>query len=445
MVQMKKYAEKAFWLLLLISPALDMINGIWTYLICGGDGGMLSSLDIKNIPGMSPSFLIRIGFLLIMVAYLFLQKKWKAIAMFVVIGLCWVGTVAGEFLRGVEFSLMADIQYITRFCYCLVVLIAYSTMMKQDKRSPEALRDYVDKVLCGSLTVLGLGVLIPFILGMGFYTYADPLGYRGSRGFFYAGNDITAVMMLMLPVVLVGWMEQKKVKKAGYPWLQAVSAALGLMSMLIIGTKTSFLAAGVTFIAMGGYAVIMGLKKKDWQAGKRLLAVLALVLVILLVLLAVAESSPLETIWRSLSATGQYIEIADPETVVLSGRTSKLDLAIADFKDGLPLTGLVGIGRGSQAKIIEMDLLEVFLYYGVLGTVAMLWLYLLQGVKTIIDLFRCFSLRNLAVCVALGLCVGYLFLAGHTLFSVTAGFYFAFMIVYARLFCSKEGMDTNIL
>ena len=149
MVQMKKYAEKAFWLLLLISPALDMINGIWTYLICGGTGGMLSSLDIKNIPGMSPSFLIRIGFLLIMVAYLFLQKKWKAIAMFVVIGLCWVGTVACEFFRGVEFSLMADIQYITRFCYCLVVLIAYSTMMKQDKRGPEALRDYVDKVLCG--------------------------------------------------------------------------------------------------------------------------------------------------------------------------------------------------------------------------------------------------------------------------------------------------------
>ena len=94
MVQMKKYAEKAFWLLLLISPALDMINGIWTYRICGGTGGMLSSLDIKNIPGMSPSFLIRIGFLLIMVAYLFLQKKWKAISMFVVIGLCWVGTVA---------------------------------------------------------------------------------------------------------------------------------------------------------------------------------------------------------------------------------------------------------------------------------------------------------------------------------------------------------------
>ena len=61
MEQGKKRCEKAFWLLLLASPLLDMINGIWTYLRCGGDGGMLSSLDIKDIPGMSPSFLLRVA------------------------------------------------------------------------------------------------------------------------------------------------------------------------------------------------------------------------------------------------------------------------------------------------------------------------------------------------------------------------------------------------
>ena len=75
----------------------------------------------------------------------------------------------------------------------------------------------------------------------------------------------------------------------------------------------------------------------------------------------------------------------------------------------------------------------------------MLWLYLTQGARVILDLFRNFSLYNLAVCVALGLCVGFLTLAGHTLFSVTGGFYFAFMIVYARLFCSREGMKAEIL
>lgn len=445
MTRVKKTFEKAFWLLLLISPALDMINGIWTYRICGGTGGMLSSLDIKNIPGMSPSFLIRIAFLLMMVAYLFLQKKWKAIGMFCAIGLCWLGTVAGEYFRGVEFSLMADIQYITRFCYCLVVVITYSTMLKQSRRDPKTLRSFVDQVLCGSLGVLGLGVLVPYMLGMGFYTYADPLGYRGSRGFFYAGNDITAVMMLMLPIILVNWMEQREIRRGWRPWLQAVSAALGLLSMLIIGTKTSFLAVAVTLLVIGGYSVAVGLRKKDWTAALRLLLVLALVLAFLLLLLLLAESSPLATIWRSLTATAEYTEIADVQTVVLSGRTLKLHQALSDFRDSLPWSALVGIGRGSQTRIVEMDLVEVVLYYGLLGAVAMLWLYLSQGVRTVIDLFRAFTLRNLAVCVALGLAVGYLFLAGHILFSVTAGFYFAFMIVYARLFCSKDGLQTEIL
>lgn len=445
MEQAKKAFEKLFWLLLLASPMLDFINGVWTYFRCGGDGGMLSSLDIKEIPGMSPSFLIRIAFLLMMTAYLFLNKKWKSVWMFVAIGGTWVLTVGYEFLRHAEFSFTADIQYIVRFCYCLLVMLAYAVMLKRDGRPQEKLSAFIDKVLSASLLALGLGVLVPYVFGVGFFTYADPLGYRGSRGFFYAGNDITAVMMLMLPVVFAGWMSEKDVRKPAFSWLQAIASALGFLAMLIIGTKTSFLAAGVTVLTMLGYSLLRGFGKKEWQYLKRVLAVFVLVLLVLGLLILICENSPLETIWRSLTATSEYMEIKDTEEVVFSGRTSKLDLAVDDFKAALPLSALVGVGRGSQSRIIEMDLLEVALYYGILGCITMLWLYVVQGVKVIIDLFRNFSLKNLGCCVALGLCAGYLAMAGHTLFSVTAGFYFAFMIVYARLFCSKKGMETKIL
>ncbi len=445
MVKAKKTFEKLFWLLLMVSPALDLVNGIWSYVLCGGDGGMLSSRDIQGLPTLSPSFAVRMVMLVLMVAYIFLQKQWKAVLMFAGIGLAWVLSVGGEVLRGVSFSLSADIQYITRFCYCLVVLITYSVMLKEDGRDREGLRAAIDKVLSLSLLVLGVGVLVPYMLGMGFFTYADRMGYRGCRGFFYAGNDITAVMMLMLPVVLVGWLEQKDVKKAGWPWAQAVASAMCLLSMLIIGTKTAFLALAVTLAAMGGYGLWAGLRQKEWRVLRRLAVVLVLVLALLLVLMAVCEDSPLETIWKSLTVTQQIAEKEDLETAVLSGRTTTLDKVITQFREGMPLTALVGVGRGSQQKVIEMDLLEVVFYYGLLGAAAMLWLYLLQGVRMVIDLFRAFSLRSLAVCVALGLCVGYLTLAGHTLFSVTAGFYFAFMIVYARLFCSRDGLETRIL
>lgn len=468
MEQVKKKIEKAFWLLLAASPALDIVNGIWAYLLSGGRGGMLSSLNIKNLPMLSPSFTVRMVFLVMMTGYLFLLKKKKSVLMFCAIGFTWVLTVGYEFLRGVEFSLMADIQYIVRFCYCLLVLVAYSSMLKEDGRSQSQIKADVDKVLCHSLLVLSAGVLVPYLLGMGFYTYADPLGYRGSRGFFYAGNDITAVMMLVLPIVLAGWMEQKNWKKPGHGWAQAAACALCFDSMLIIGTKTAFLAAGVTAAAMGIYALVMGVTKKQWDMVLRLVivAVLALALMLALTLgtalvqnikaaitgtdaprpVAPNQSgSPLDTIKDSLAATNKYNETAGAETVIFSGRTAKLKNVLLQLKEALPFSALVGIGRGSQQRIIEMDLFEVVFYYGILGSITMLWLYLTQGVKVIIDLFRNFSLYNLAVCVALALSVGFLALAGHTLFSVTGGFYFAFMIVYARLFCSKEGLEAKIL
>ncbi len=445
MIKAKNGLEKLLWLLLTISPALDLVNGVWTYLLCGGNGGMLSSLDIKDLPTFSPSLLVRVSFLFAMVAYLFVRKQWKAIAVFGAIGCTWVLTVGYEALRGVPFSLMEDIQYIVRFCYCLVVVTAYGALFRQAGQDGAALRRRIDRVMGISLAILGLGVLVPYVFEMGFYTYADPLGYRGSRGFFYAGNDITVVMLLLLPVSLTAWMEAERPKADRWAMLQAAASAMCVISMLLVGTKTSFVALAGILLVTAGYGLFVALQEKNKLPLRRLGFVLALALILMLLLTILCPHSPLQTIWRSLSATGDYLEDASVETVVFSGRTGKLREAIAQLKAALPWSALVGIGRGSQQTIIEMDLAEVALYYGGLGCLSMLWLYLWQGVQVIRDLFRAFSLRNLTVSVALGLCVGYLTMAGHTLFSVTAGYYFAFLIVYARLFCSKEGLNTKIL
>ena len=75
-----------------------------------------------------------------------------------------------------------------------------------------------------------------------------------------------------------------------------------------------------------------------------------------MLLLLVCENSPLETIWKSFTVTQQLAEKEDLETAVLSGRTTTLDIVIEQFKNGMPLTAIVGIGRGSQEKIIEMTI-----------------------------------------------------------------------------------------
>ena len=437
--RIKRLCEWCFWLMLLISPFIDFINGVFTYIQAGGQGirDMLSTLDLTDEGGLSPSLIIRMLFLALMLVYLFACRHKRAIIMFACIGFSWLLTVGFEFIRGAEFSLSADISYIVRFCYCLMCLVVGEHVIRSGKGRFD-LRERVDKFLCVAALTAALGIMIPFIFEIGFYTYADPMGYRGSRGFYYAGNDITVVIMLILPLMLSSWMEQKG-KPGLWNYLQLASCAFSVVALLVIGTKTAFIAVAIIAFVALVYAFAEGVKNKNWHPMLRLLLAVAATILVYFLFSAGA------TVSQSLKTARKYAKEREPGESLLSGRTTYLIMAWHDVQEAMPFSLVAGVGRGSQEHIIEMDLCEVVLYYGVLGTVTMLWLYLKHGLKVIKDLFKSFSLRNLACCTALGLCAGFLVLAGHVLFSVTAGFYFAFMLVYTRMACSKEGLDAKII
>lgn len=426
--------------MLMASPFLDMINGIWTYILAGGDGGMLSTLDLGDEGGIGPSLALRLVFLALMILYVFVTRHKKAIFMFLAIGCAWLLSFVYEFMRGESFSVVTEIEYIVRFCYCLMCLVVCERVLKEAADKLD-IKKLADKLLCIAALTAAVGVLVPYTLEMGFYTYADPLGYRGSRGFYYAGNDITVVMMLIMPLMLCAWFECEK--PAGWNWAQCASVSLGVVALLLIGTKTAFMAIIVIGLAMLVYALVGWIREKSPRMLLRWCIAAAIAAVVFLLLSIVGDAG--STVKDSVAATEQYAEQSGAELVVFNGRLHFLRVSWADFREALPLSVFVGTGRAMHEKIIEMDIIEVGVYYGVFGLVTMLWLYLSQGVKVVIDLFRRFSLRNLACCLALGLCVGFLVLAGHVLFSVTAGFYFAFMLGYTRLVCSGEGIEAKIL
>ena len=442
--QQRKAAGTLFWLFLFISPLLDLINGVRMYLLSGGDGGMLSSLDVAAVPQLGPSMVVRILFLAAMLAWLLLNRVLRPLRVFVPIALCWAATLLCEHFSGLAVDYGAEVQYIVRFCYCLLVLITYTSLYQTHWTGADAKRR-TDAILCASQALLALGVLLPFLFGLGFYTYADPLGYRGCRGFFYAGNDITAALLLLTPLTLTVWLDPED---AAAPALRRVSGAvnaLTLCAMLLIGTKTSFLAVGVTYLAFFLFGLVRALRRRGASVLLRILAVVVCAALLLLVMKLVGRLDPFDTILRSIRGVEDYVDIVDiengrgVETILLSGRTATLRSAWAAFKARLPLSALFGIGRGTQSHIIEMDLFEVLLYYGLCGAAAMLWLYVKNGLGLLRGLLRDFGLRSLAGLLALLLGAGYLFAAGHVLFSVTAGFFFSFVIVYARTFlCAQK-------
>ncbi len=433
--------EKLFWIFLFINPLLDILNGMYISLI-----RQVEVLDVEfiNTLGVTPSLVFRMIMLVLFALYILVVRDKKSILTAIPMGIAWLLSVVSEYRSTGSAQYFLDAQYMARFCFNIVVLMVYSRVfsLRFDGDGKSLLRR-VDTILAYTLGILAIFVIIPSILGLGYSTYADRLGYRGSRGFFYAGNDITAIMTLLLPLCLVRVLKTDFKTGKKELILPCLAIALGVNAMLIIGSKTAFLACEVTAMIMLLGVVFFTWKEKTKDYLLRYLLALIATALVFLLLNIVTGFQLMAVVNDSLAATDILADTEGAGSAMLHGRGAKFALQFEMFKAGGIFVWLFGLGRGSLEVIMEMDLFEVLFYYGIFGFAAMMWLYLKLAIQFFIGFFKKFDLTSIALFTALGLCAGYLTIAGHVLFSVTSGFYFALTIVYSRLYFAKD--DKSVL
>ena len=422
--------ERLFLAFVVISPLLDLAYGLQVYLLNGG-AGMLGSHQMAVLPAVSVGLVVRMALLAVMAACLVMTKDKQAILAGMGVAAAFLLSVLGEALRGNSFSLKEDVSYITRYGFNIAVFFAYAHVIAA--LPGKTARKRLDALLCWTLLAASLGILAPYLCGVGFYTYADPMGLRGCRGLFFSGNDVVALMLLLLPIVLCGVLELEDLKSLrGGAYL--LTASCCVTAMLILGTKATFLSIGVTLAGIALYAAAHGVRHRSTVYISRFGVFLLVFAVFFGVFSLISGNKIGQLIYASFTFTGEYIEASGVETAILSGRSTKLIMAWHRFQAALPWSAVVGLGRGTQEVVVEMDVAEMFLYYGIPGALLMGWTYLKNGVLFLKGLTRRFTLPGWCCALALLLCCGYLFLAGHTLFSVTSGFYFALILLYARVF-----------
>ena len=457
--------EKVFWAYLFINPLLDIINGFYISLVSN-----VGILDVEFIStlGVTPSLLIRMLFLVAFGLYLIIVRDKRAILTALPIGLAWVLSMVSEYVRLGALNFFVDAQYMARFCYNIVILMVYSRVFfRRWGYDGKDLRATLNTVSIYTMTILSLAVLFPAIFGLGYSTYADPLGYRGNRGFFYAGNDITAILALLLPILILVEVRSASAAKEmsgndRFAFFPALAAGLGANALMVIGSKTAFIALGVSMAVMLLATVFFALRSGDRRMVRGYLYVLLTALVIFILINTISviqqygrlkaefgyvtgqmllERSILSSILHSADTTAVIFEEGDIEVALLSGRHLKLQTQLAEYRSGGILVWLFGLSRGSQEYVIEMDIFEVLCYYGIFGLAAMLWLYVWTAVCFIRDFFRKFSLEAIALFIGIGLTVGYMVVAGHVLFSVTSGFYLSFAILFSRVVFAERPED----
>lgn len=424
--------ERFFWFYLLLNPVLDIVSGLYIKVVAD----FMPTLYNNGSMTFTPSLVVRMIVLLVLVAYIFMIRDWRSVAIAVPMGLAWVLSVVSEYLCFGGVSLFIDVQYFARFAYNIAVMLVYYQLFLRTKLTREQIIDRIHHYFALSLILLTLAIIIPYVLGLGYTTYADRFGFRGTRGYFYSGNDITGAFMILFPLATCYLLQlpKEKLDRRAYA-LHALPPAMTLLCMALIGTKTAFLAIGISLGGIILYALVRAVKG-DREAVRRLAIVLLLLLLVgaatSLLSSVLAGTSVMSTIRTSLDGFS-YAAGEGEDTLFFNGRLTKLSAAAADFKQAGPLAWIFGVGRGSQVETVEMDLCEVLLYYGVFGACTMLWLYFKKGILFVVDMFRHFNVLALGAFLSLGLCVAYLTIAGHMLFSVTSGFYFSFALIYGEL------------
>lgn len=436
----RSFIEKLLVLYIIINPLIDFCTGLYIKEVLGA-----TELDVAKAEFSStPSLYIRLAMLAVFGLYILMRREKIAIGTLVIMGLAFCASIGVLLLSGARLSLGTDVKYFIKYCYNITMLFAYISLFRSLCRDKAEFVEKLFNIVRYTCIVCALGILVPYVLKLGYYTYADPLGYRGCRGYFYSGNDITAVLTVTLPIAAASFIELDGKLFSKKAVIAVLAPALAIASLLLIGSKTAFIAAIGTCLLILAFALVR-LRRDGSERIKRLLWLILVVLVIFVILGCIVGFGRLYgDISVCFDAPSAVAEDKGLEVAVLSGRSSKLVQQLHRFQWGGPATWLFGIGRSSVEYIIEMDLFEVVIYYGVVGAAAMLWLYVWAAVEFIKSLLKKFDLIGFAFFIALGMTFGYLTLAGHVLFTVTSGQYFVLAIAFSRLYFADDAQGADI-
>jgi hypothetical protein len=395
--------------------------------------------------------------LLLMGLYILLNREYRQVLQVMMLVLAGLLSVTCEIFLGRRYEFFADAQYLARFVFNVTSLAVFTRLLTGGRFSRRDAAALLRRIFTWTALLMAGSIIACFVLSsvlpvrIGFYASADRFGIRGSSGFYYAANEAVAILMLLLPVTMADFFDAGPLKNLK-SWPRLLAPAAVMNALLLVGTKTAFvaLAAGAAFVFI--YQLLQARRHKDRALFKRCRHLVGITLA-LFVLLSVFGMA--QTVFSSISRLGSIVEeertedsfsyLEDDEQrwawqnshpilrVLLSGREYYLRRAGESWATDVR-TVLFGVGRGTQSHIIEMDFFEILFYYGLFGLVVMAlpfakrawWLIRAPGA----------GLHRLSVILALALTVGYAFIAGHVFFSVTGGFYFVLMILYGEFIAS---------
>lgn len=433
-------------------------------------------LDLLVFIGLPVSTVVRAAVIpagMLYILFFLKGNQKKYIVGYFVVLLIYFGmhTVLNYYLKD-PFSITFELQNIVKTIYFPTVMFVYYTFFKQ-YFSKESLKQWLPLIFTINLTFISLIVFLAGVTDTGKRTYGF-LEKEGQTGWFFSGNELSAIMTMTLPFVIIYLLRKTNFIQQIIVFFLIV---LSMWAMLTVGTKVTLV--GVIVAAGLGFIIsIVRLRHKEWL-NFILMALLIIGLVGFIPSSPIGNNLGLAIETSEEESAGQeeeeaasggnndgQIESEDETTrqrfedslsnipmhsVLFSGRVDFMAESMQQYVNAPTAQKAFGMGRSGNyvsadsAKSIEMDFFDWFFNFGILGFIILIlpFFYMISAyIKNIVkagrSAFNVYAVTSL-LCVGMG--TGGAFIAGHVLSYPGSGLYLA--IVYAALvgFSKKENGD----
>lgn len=213
-----KKKEQIIYYYFLFLPIIDLFTSL--------------TVNLTNI-SVTPGMIIKGVTLLICLVYIFVfsKSKYKKISMIylcllIIFGLVYIFTK--NYILNFS-TFIFEGKYAFKYFYFPITICGMMNIFDDFKIS----KNIIVKILISNAVIYTILMIIPYITSTGFNSYGNYMSFDGEKGWFYAANEIGAILTLLLISIYYILNYSKNIN---------ILFILPLMiSISIIGTKVSFL------------------------------------------------------------------------------------------------------------------------------------------------------------------------------------------------------------
>ncbi|MEK4889428.1 O-antigen ligase family protein [Bacillus sp. FSL M7-0996] len=445
--QTDNYFPHFLLLFIVFQPILDLLTSFSIYVL-----HMSATVGI----------VVRFAFMLLALGYLLLHRKQHGAKKYILY-LCLLGIVltiglVNNLMVKSPVSFGEEVKFILKSIYPIVLLFGYIIVFKELKNKEYTFHKIITYFLYTTL-IFSITLIVAMQTGTDFPSY--PHSKIGSRGWFFAGNDLSSIFAIMFPILVLYSIHKTTSFSKIYYWIPTI---LAMYASIMVGTKVGY---GAIVLTLGvallfSFIEYMVHRKKEGK-GFTYLVNTVVAVIVLGGLIALTPHTPIAKnmgihmqIYEYKKSVqeekdrkeGKVIkeekheqgELTDSEmkSLIYSDRDKFLKVYKQYYKDAPLSQKLFGMGYAGnytdKIKLIEMDFHDLFFAFGIVGFLFYLLPFLYFGIKlfmyVVTNFKKILTVKYMLLASTLVLSLGIGFMSGHVLTAPSVSIFFVVILTY---------------